>query len=577
MARISTKGLNLWAKLMVRVCPVLTARNRYTNAKTLEAMADTKQLGDLSYVRKGSKVSMHKLRWSILHNPNVTTKAIRKLWKHRGMDEHTWSILKEMEEDGIDKAKINKIAEQEVDIVHISDIHAFYMEDAPGENPLSRLTGFVDSVRQKNRKRNVITLFTFGGDFFEKGSVAELLSKGWSTLDVFQLLGFDVAVIGNHDPAYGIKQFLAYTQTLSNTVMLASNMKYIGDNPSEYGGRRYWIFEEMGLKILFCGCVARGRDAQNKQLKASNDYYPKKFETTHDYEEIIREIIDEHGDSVDVTVMLSHIGLNADRKIAKSMEGGIILSGHSHDGTPEPYIDEDGTKIVQTDAYAKNIAYLKLRVDRLNGRVLGHEFKLIENKPGSLPNNKTIAKTIKDVELNHAPQAYDPLASVGKYLGKPEIAKIAADAAIHHLEIDAAFVDVDNVWRDKWKPGDINQQALAMTFPEEIQPSGTDPFNAFYIVEIAGSQLYRMHNYVKDPDRWIFSGPLHLDLSGIYKLALPKKAVLFLKNYFGGDIKFESEPVHGCQIWQAVDKFGRYMDGESLNIDNKQPVREQIW
>ena len=88
-------------------------------------------------------------------------------------------------------------------LVHFNDLHARYhprIYDGEKVSPLALIKGFYESVKAENP----CTLFVSAGDEIEKGCVADTVSRGRSTLDVYKALGLDLRVLGNHDFAYGL-------------------------------------------------------------------------------------------------------------------------------------------------------------------------------------------------------------------------------------------------------------------------------------------------------------------------------------------------------------------------------------
>jgi len=79
-------------------------------------------------------------------------------------------------------------AMQRLSFVHVSDIHARYNPEPNSETPVGRIRGYYEAVKREN----TYTVFTNGGDDYEKGSVAEELSGGQSTREIVKALGFDV-------------------------------------------------------------------------------------------------------------------------------------------------------------------------------------------------------------------------------------------------------------------------------------------------------------------------------------------------------------------------------------------------
>lgn len=534
MPRINLNGLGLLGKMGVRLCPILTARNPWTRANTLEAMARAKKLGELSWLRKGSAASVVELRDQIISHKNMTDAALGFL--------------------GIKR----------ITFVHINDCHATYQEDLPGENPMSRVGGFVEEVRADNPE----AIFTHGGDFYEKGSVAELLSRGKSTREVFAAMGFDVAVIGNHDFAWSFAEVLAYLAT-PGTKMLASNVEYVGEKDSEYKGLDFTTINVGGVRVGFFGMVSKGYSELDEVT--DNDYYPGKLRTRHDYVARAREIVDANRDSVDIMVMLSHIGLKADKKVADEVAGiDVVLSGHSHDSLMNEVVDEDGTIIGQTDAYGKDVIRLDLFYDMNGGGVIGHKYELASNSIFFQSSNQRVAKEVQAIMEKYAPDAELPFAQVSKDLDKPEIAQVAADAAIHKLEADAVLVDIKTVW-EEWLPGSITKQALADTFKVERQHAGTPGFNSFYTVDISGYDLERMVNNAKEPQRWVFNGPSEIDPGTIYRLAIQKKPGFHIRRYFVDNVS-ASQPKPEGEMWEAVYEYGIYRNLQNLHLDTDLPL-----
>jgi predicted MPP superfamily phosphohydrolase len=512
---------------------------------------------------------MSKLQRGIIRHKNATVEAIKTVVEGVG---------KKIELGEVVESHMNKIGTEEFDsealikaiffptltFVHVNDAHATYGLKS-GSSLLSRIRGYVDRVRAENP----YTIFAHGGDFFEKGSVAELLSLGKATQRMYEAMGFDVAVFGNHDFSWSEEQAMEYSHT-HGTKMLASNVEYVGQKSSKWGALKFVILERGGLKILLWGMVSKQYNEWNEITEAP--YYPGTFELDHNYEKIAREIIAEHGHKVDFMVMLSHIGLKADRKVAsKVMKGGMVLSGHSHSKLKKPVVDEDGTIIGQTDAYATGIVRIDVDFDRTNPakpRRKRYRYEYVKNDD-SLPVNKKVEETEKKVMDEFAPDAHLPLASVSKELNKKEIAGVVADGAVHELGVDAAFVDLKTVWEEKWEPEKpLTPQSLVDTLEVERQPAGKPGFSSFYIVEVSEEDLLQMFANA-NPDRWVSSSS-KLKPKKKYRVALPRRAALHIDDYdgyFGKLIEPASEPVLAGEMWEVAANYGRYRNAQNLYID----------
>ncbi|MFA5906308.1 MAG: metallophosphoesterase, partial [Desulfobacula sp.] len=109
---------------------------------------------------------------------------------------------------------------QDISFVHVSDLHAQYNLDKNGSSPVGRIRGYYEQVK----KENPFTLFTNAGDDYEKGSIAEELSRGKTTRQVVHALRYDVRTLGNHDFAWGIEELFRFSNDPS-AVVLASNIR----------------------------------------------------------------------------------------------------------------------------------------------------------------------------------------------------------------------------------------------------------------------------------------------------------------------------------------------------------------
>jgi hypothetical protein len=93
LLRINTKGLTIWGRLGVLLCPILTARSPHTKTKTLNVLAAARELGELSLIRKGSPACIDKLRRSILEHKNCSPTAVIGTWGEITYDDLTGSIM----------------------------------------------------------------------------------------------------------------------------------------------------------------------------------------------------------------------------------------------------------------------------------------------------------------------------------------------------------------------------------------------------------------------------------------------------------------------------------------------------
>ena len=85
-------------------------------------------------------------------------------------------------------------------ILHSNDLHGDFMaREVESEllGGVSMLSGYIQKVRAE--EKNV--LYTISGDMF-RGSVIDSEFKGLSTIEIMNMLGPDVATLGNHEVSH---------------------------------------------------------------------------------------------------------------------------------------------------------------------------------------------------------------------------------------------------------------------------------------------------------------------------------------------------------------------------------------
>jgi 2',3'-cyclic-nucleotide 2'-phosphodiesterase (5'-nucleotidase family) len=108
--------------------------------------------------------------------------------------------------------------------------------------------------------------------------------------------------------------------------------------------------------------------------------------------------------------VLSHIGVDADRELAKKFpEVNIFVGGHSHTALREP-IKENRSIIVQAGSRGQYVGELELNIDLDGDSLISYSGKLIETKNNQITPDPTI---LKQVEIMEAPVATKYAETIG--------------------------------------------------------------------------------------------------------------------------------------------------------------------
>jgi 5'-nucleotidase / UDP-sugar diphosphatase len=210
---------------------------------------------------------------------------------------------------------------QKITFVHVSDVHARYNPDKNGSSPAGRIRGYYQQVK----KENPFTLFTNAGDDYEKGSIAEELSRGQSTREVVEAMQYDVRTLGNHDFAWGIEELLRFSHDPSAIVLATNTTMRPGSEQSSRSAAPGWTdfaIRTVGcVKIGFFGLLSKPWNEKDQQYEGL--FYPEIPELKTDFHFIDRakDIIARHRQEVDVLVLVSHLGLPDDIALAEKTTG----------------------------------------------------------------------------------------------------------------------------------------------------------------------------------------------------------------------------------------------------------------
>ena len=260
---------------------------------------------------------------------------------------------------------------KELTILHSNDMHGDFLAEQIDEKlvgGVSLLSGYVNMVRRQ--EKNV--LYAIAGDMF-RGSVIDSEYKGVSTIGIMNLLGPDVATIGNHEVDYGLAHLL-FLEKCANFPIINANFHIRSNHKRLF--QPLYIAEIDGMKILFIGIITEDVLAQTKAEELIGSFVD------------IGEAAQEVGNicnaynaiDIDFTVLLTHIGFEEDKKLAALLDPAwgvdVIIGGHSHTFLEEPVLVND-IYIVQAGTGTDQIGRFDIMVDTDRNAIDSFTWQLI--------------------------------------------------------------------------------------------------------------------------------------------------------------------------------------------------------
>jgi len=275
-------------------------------------------------------------------------------------------------------------------ILHNNDMHGDFLPETEKEKKeyiggLALLSGFIQQVRKE--EKNV--LYVIAGDMVQ-GSLIDSEFKGISTIEIMNYLSPDVVTLGNHEFDYGLPHLL-FLEKMANFPIVNANL-YIKDYFRRLM-KPFHVIKKDGYEMLFTGIIT---DKVMDSIKM--DSLIGSFVSLEEASHEVGKISDVYkNDDIDLTVLLTHIGLESDIALAKLLkpEWGVdlIIGGHSHSFMKEPVI-ENGVIIVSAGTGTNQIGRLDLWIDDDTNSIVDYKWKLITIESHNVKPDKDLVEFI---------------------------------------------------------------------------------------------------------------------------------------------------------------------------------------
>jgi 5'-nucleotidase / UDP-sugar diphosphatase len=251
-------------------------------------------------------------------------------------------------------------ASSEVVFLHWNDLHGQFrpqlatwkaraggdQRELPRVGGAAVLAGYVREARAAAARSGARVIATDAGDWYQ-GTLEGNDTKGRLVVEFLSRLKPDCAVLGNHEYDFGPDNVRALVAAAKFPV-LGANIVVAGKEPRTLCDyvRPFHVVDVHGLKIAIVGLItAKTRDV------STGPWGEAAFE---DEAAALRVVLPQAQKAADVVVLLTHCGVDVDRKLAQAFpQVPLILGGHSHTGLKEP-VREGTTWIVQTHGTASN-------------------------------------------------------------------------------------------------------------------------------------------------------------------------------------------------------------------------------
>ncbi|KQX45853.1 MULTISPECIES: bifunctional metallophosphatase/5'-nucleotidase [unclassified Paenibacillus] len=247
---------------------------------------------------------------------------------------------------------------QRLVILHTNDIHSHFEQ-------MPKISAYFDRVRRLWPADQVLTLDI--GDHMDRMRPETEGTNASANLEIMNATGYEAMVMGNNEG-------LTFTPELLRTVVkehakfpiIGSNIVEVATNKTPDWMLSTLTIEKSGLTIGIIGVTA----AYQAYYELLGWHVTDPIESVKAHTRLLRP-------SVDIIVVMSHLGLRSDQRMAEELEGiDVILGGHTHHVLEEPLL-LSGTYICAAGKFGQYAGHIELaydpaqrRIVELNGRVV---------------------------------------------------------------------------------------------------------------------------------------------------------------------------------------------------------------
>lgn len=202
---------------------------------------------------------------------------------------------------------------QRLHIIHTNDLHSNFSN-------MKKLSTYINKIREVASDKQELVIVTDIGDHMDRMHIETEGTNGAINVEILNHLGTDIITIGNNEGLTFTKGVLEEIYSKKDFEIVVCNLKDIETNKTPSWIKEYWIQEIKNIKIGWIGATAQYETFYKLQGWIVEEPFQK-----------IEHIVSEIKDKVDIIILLSHLGIKADEKIARTMpEIDVILGSHTH-------------------------------------------------------------------------------------------------------------------------------------------------------------------------------------------------------------------------------------------------------
>lgn len=182
------------------------------------------------------------------------------------------------------------------------------------------VVAYLKQQRDQRNQRNESSFQVDIGDHIDRVHPVAEAFKGRGNVELLNQAGYDFVTIGNNEGITLAHDDLYHLYDNANFQVICSNLQSLSGKAPDWLHSSKIVTTKHGVRIGFLGLTA-----------PFNPFYHLLKWHTEQPDVVLKNIVHRLAQSTDIIILLSHLGIHEDQKIAENFpEIDVIIGGHTH-------------------------------------------------------------------------------------------------------------------------------------------------------------------------------------------------------------------------------------------------------
>lgn len=345
------------------------------------------------------------------------------------------------------------LTDEKIIIYHTNDLHSNF-------HFWPRINAELLKKRGQYEQEDVSVLVFDIGDAADRVHPLIEATAGQAMTQLFKAAQYDAVTIGNNEGTTYSKEALNHLYDAANFSVLLANLVDLETGEKPAWAENYKVVQtRTGARIGIFGLTEPIYDA-----------YENLAWVVRDPIEVTQKLLSKHQQQADFWIVLSHLGIHLDRKLAEKFPVDLILGGHTH------HVLKEGEKIAGTwlAGAGSNGEYLgKIHLHKQNQRLKVKKINLLNTRlelEGIKDEQAQVADYLtKGHELLSAKKiAFMPRNYEKALFENSPLMQLVLDAIADFARTDVAFLNAGLLMEDL-EAGEVTADHLHRMLPHPIR------------------------------------------------------------------------------------------------------------